>query len=85
MSIQEKLAELEQHYKRESGVDLASGSFQSTLFAGAPPEEQAVIARLKALDPDNTSPREALDALYDLTRLLGRRGSRRAGKKGGKK
>lgn len=81
----EKLAELEQHYRRESGAELAAGSFQSTLFAGAPPEEQAVVARIRALDPDSTTPREALDVLYELGRMLGRRNARRGGKKGGKK
>jgi DNA mismatch repair protein MutS len=32
---------------------------------------EAVVERLRALDPDAMSPREALDALYALKKLLG--------------
>jgi len=43
------------------------------LFADAPPppEPSGVEARLAALDPDALSPREALEALYALKKLLG--------------
>ncbi len=81
----EKLAELEEHYREGGSGEHKPAAFQSTLFAGNRPEEQAVVARLRALDPDDTAPREALDLLYDLTRTLGRRGARKAGRKYGKK
>ena len=35
-----------------------------------PPGEHPVLARLKEIDPDHLSPREALDLLYELRRLL---------------
>jgi DNA mismatch repair protein MutS len=44
------------------------GSGQLSLFA--PPAPSPVAAALRALDPDALSPREALDALYRLHRLL---------------
>jgi DNA mismatch repair protein MutS len=43
-------------------------SGQLSLFA--PPAPSPVAAALRALDPDALSPREALDALYRLHRLL---------------
>jgi DNA mismatch repair protein MutS len=48
---------------------------QVDLFAPPPaaeaPAPSAVEAALAALDPDTLSPREALDALYALRKLLG--------------
>ncbi|HFD15790.1 MAG TPA: DNA mismatch repair protein MutS, partial [Rhodospirillales bacterium] len=35
-----------------------------------PPAEHPALQRLRALDPDTLSPREALDRLYELRRLL---------------
>ena len=32
-----------------------------------------MVSRLRALDPDDLSPREALKILYDLGSLIGRR------------
>ena len=81
----DKLAELENHYSRDGEVRIDDNGFQSTLFAGSPPEEQAAVARLRQVDPEETSPREALDLLYEMTRILNRRGSRRSGKKTAKK
>ena len=43
------------------------------LFAAAPPPEPApdpLRAALEALDPDTLTPREALERLYELKRLL---------------
>jgi DNA mismatch repair protein MutS len=37
--------------------------------AGLPPEAEAVMAALAALDPDGLSPRDALQALYELKAL----------------
>jgi len=56
----------------ESGAENARA--QVDLFA-APPEEQAsgpspLEAALAQINPDALSPREALDALYSLQRLL---------------
>ena len=46
---------------------------QVDLFAAAPPPQVAVISpverALEALDPDTLSPREALEALYQLKAL----------------
>jgi len=52
-----------------------SGVRQLALFGGGggatatDPRVQAIIDKLKALDPDHTTPRQALDALADLRRL----------------
>jgi DNA mismatch repair protein MutS len=55
----------------------ARSEHQSDLFAGpatgpasADPRGGAVVERLEALDPDALSPREALEALYALKKLL---------------
>jgi DNA mismatch repair protein MutS len=63
----------------------AGGGAQRDLFApigvaaegdpeapAEPPEAVAVSARLAALDPDAMTPRDALAALYELRKLLGR-------------
>jgi len=48
---------------------------QVDLFAPPPPEEapepHPVVAALSAIDPDALSPREALDQLYQLKKLIG--------------
>ncbi|CAG0994495.1 DNA mismatch repair protein MutS [Burkholderiales bacterium] len=54
-----------------------AGDGQSDLFAGAPPPQdddatargRALADRFATLDPDALSPREALDALYELKRI----------------
>ncbi|HHY02887.1 MAG TPA: hypothetical protein GX686_08490, partial [Paracoccus sp.] len=35
----------------------------------APPRESALEARLKGIDPDRLTPREALDLVYELAAL----------------
>jgi DNA mismatch repair protein MutS len=62
----------------------AVGTAQPDLFAppgvttigepapAAAPELEAIAAQLAALDPDAMTPRDALAALYELRRLLGR-------------
>ena len=47
---------------------------QADLFASLPPEEpettgHPVLGALATIDPDALSPREALEALYELKRL----------------
>ena len=63
--------------KLEAGRDatggLAAGLDDLPLFAAAPPESEArdpVHVALESLDIDALSPREALDRLYELKRLL---------------
>ncbi len=71
-----KLAELEEHYQEGSGPESDSPNFQFSLFAPARHEEEAVVARLRALEPDDLSPREALDILYECARVLAQRDGR---------
>ena len=71
-----KLAELEDHYQEDSTRDSDSTNVQSSLFAPNRHEEEAVVARLRALDPDDLSPREALDILYECARILAQRDGR---------
>ena len=51
-----------------------AGVRQLALFGGAEPapdpRAEEIFARLRALDPDHTTPRQALDALADLRRLV---------------
>jgi len=69
-AARKRLAELEEH-------GLAAGP-QRDLFAagaknpqGAPvPEEPEVLTRLRALDPDTLTPKEALELLYQLRKQL---------------
>ena len=68
-----KLMELENHYHEDTGMAADRLHFQSSLFAASRPEQEAVAARLMSLDPEAVSPREALDILYECTRILGRR------------
>jgi DNA mismatch repair protein MutS len=64
------LARLEQHAARDDGQgDLFSGGLPAEVAATTDPQAAAVLDRLRALDPDALSPREALDALYALQRL----------------
>jgi len=65
----EKLATLEQHSAAEAD---ASGSPQLGLFeqASAPTIPHQLEQALQELDPDNLSPREALQQLYRLKALL---------------
>ena len=65
------LARLEQHAARDDGQgDLfAGGAGADTVAAEIAPQAAEVVDRLRALDPDALSPREALDALYALKRL----------------
>ena len=71
-----KLAELEDHYQEDSARDSDSRNVQSSLFVPNRHEEEAVVARLRALDPDDLSPREALDILYECARILAQRDGR---------
>ena len=65
------LARLDAHASAADG--------QADLFAAAAPapddpardRERALAERVAALDPDALSPREALEALYELKRLGG--------------
>ena len=65
------LARLEQHAARDDGQgDLfAGGAGAETGAMEIAPQAAEVVDRLRALDPDALSPREALDALYALKRL----------------
>ncbi len=65
-----RLKELEKQYAGKMEITTRNDFSQSTLFAESRPEEQAVIARLGTVSPDKTSPREALDLLYELNQLL---------------
>jgi DNA mismatch repair protein MutS len=64
------LAELERgmHQHASKNAAVGDGSPQLALFA--PPAPSAVERALEAVDPDALSPREALDALYRLKKLL---------------
>ena len=64
--------------KLEAGRDatggIAAGLDDLPLFAAAPSPEAAadpLAEALADLDPDSMTPREALDALYALKRLVG--------------
>jgi len=68
-AARKRLAELEEH-------GLAAGP-QRDLFAepreqvAAPgPDEHAVLARLKEIDPDALTPKEALELLYQLRKQI---------------
>lgn len=63
---------------REKLFELESDSHQKTVGSNTPeqkqlfyePEEPAVLTRLKAIQPDNLTPKQALDALYELVKNL---------------
>tara|TARA_R110002049_G_scaffold29261_2_gene99353 strand:- start:685 stop:3231 length:2547 start_codon:yes stop_codon:yes gene_type:complete len=68
-AAREKLAELEAGKSPAlAGGGKAAAQLQSDLFSVA--RDTAVLDRLGALDIDNLSPRQALDALYELKALL---------------
>ena len=66
--------------KLEAGRDatggIAAGLDELPLFAAAEPEPSTDPLKdaLEGLEPDRMSPREALDALYQLKRLAAERG-----------
>lgn len=67
----EVLGRLEDRRAKTGGI--AAGLADLPLFSAAPaapPKADALRAALAALRPDELSPRAALDALYDLKRLL---------------
>ncbi len=65
-----KLTELEQQYSALQNADTGNVPFQHNLFASTLPEEQALVSRLRAVDPNHVSPREALEILYECSQLL---------------
>jgi DNA mismatch repair protein MutS len=61
------------HLARTAGAEALApaGGWQLSLFAPAqPPPPSAAMVRLAELDPDALSPRQALDALFELRALL---------------
>jgi DNA mismatch repair protein MutS len=69
-AARKRLAELEEH-------GLAAGPQRDLFAAGSKTErdapaaeEHAVLARLRELDPDALTPKEALELLYRLRRQL---------------
>ena len=65
------LSRLDQFSARnENQSDLFSSSSPAPATAQADPRAADVLERLEALDPDALSPREALEALYALKKLL---------------
>ena len=68
-----KLHSLEDQYVSSAKPDKSVAGPQSSLFPENRPEEQAVIAKLKGISADQTSPRDALNILYDLNKLLGKK------------
>jgi DNA mismatch repair protein MutS len=69
-AARKRLAELEEH-------GLAAGPQRDMFAAGAKDasdasaaEEHAVLTRLRELDPDALTPKEALDLLYRMRRQL---------------
>ena len=73
----DKLFGLEQNYigSQTASTQEAARS-QSSLFNETRPEEQAVIGKLKGVVADQVSPREALNLLYEINRLLGIKNAR---------
>ncbi|MGI9318366.1 MAG: MutS-related protein, partial [bacterium] len=66
-----KLTNLEQQYADFSTSNEGKGKKQSSLFPENRPEEQAVIARIKGQTPNDTTPRQALNLLFDLHKMMG--------------
>ena len=69
------LAKLEKG--REATGGIAAGLDDLPLFANTAPAEDAcdpLLDALQSLDPDRMTPRDALDALYSLRRMLADRG-----------
>lgn len=70
----QKLHSLEDQYVSDTkNTKKRHATPQSSLFPENRPEEQAVIAKLKAFNADETAPREALNILYELNKLLGKK------------
>ncbi len=69
----QKLHSLEDHYVGSTKNASKAPTPQTSLFPENRPEEQAVISKLKAFVADDTSPREALNILYELNKLLGKK------------
>ena len=77
---QNKLNSLEAHYVESSDPPLvhdeslqppkSNNQPQLSLFKEDSPEEQAALAKLKAIAVDEISPRQALDLLYELDQIL---------------
>jgi DNA mismatch repair protein MutS len=69
-------AERDRHRCSGSGRDAGTGQSELPLFAaaahapGATSAEDALRVALRAIDPDEMSPRAALEALYALRQLL---------------
>ena len=64
------LARLDQFSARQDGQSDLFAAPASTAAGDADPRATALAERLAAIDPDALSPREALDALYQLKSLL---------------
>jgi DNA mismatch repair protein MutS len=64
------LAELERGMHQHASKSETSGESSAQLGLFAPPAPSAIERALEAVDPDSLSPREALDALYRLKKLL---------------
>ena len=64
------LARLDQFSVRDDAQGDLFGAPSAVIASEADPAAGAVVERLRALDPDALSPREALDALYALKNLL---------------
>ena len=58
----------------ESGAQLSLGLSEGPASAAVDPAEQEVLAALREIDPDRTTPMDALVALRDLVDRLGPRG-----------
>lgn len=75
-SARKHLADLEAHSLQSTPqFDLFSGASSAPEAVAEPAiseEEQQALDALKKVDPDSLSPREALDALYELKQLLGK-------------
>ncbi len=65
---------LEERHANRADTDSPGAVRQPGLFSENRAAEQAVITRLKEFSADDTSPLEALNMLYELTRLLWEKG-----------
>ncbi len=66
----QKLASLEQTYAVHSKPATEVERRQASLLTEQSPQEQAVISRLKSVNLDQTNPRQALDLLYEIDKML---------------
>jgi len=62
--------ESEREHQRAAGVGGRARTAQTELPLFVPPAADALRQALKAIDPDELSPKAALEALYTLRRLL---------------